>query len=327
MSILVTGGAGYIGSCAVAALKEKGYEVVVVDNLSKGHKQAVGDVKLYIGSVGDETFMHKVFTENKIDAVMHFAAFSLVGESMLHPYEYYNNNVAQSMHLFHSMIEHGVKNVVFSSTAATYGEPEENPISEETPQHPINTYGQTKLAIEDMLKWFGVAYGLNSMSLRYFNVAGAHPSGNIGEDHNPETHLIPIILQVALGKREKLSVFGNDYPTKDGTCIRDYIHVMDLAQAHILAMEYMLKNNCSDEFNLGSGGGYSNLEILNAARKVTGCEIPSVFEDRRPGDPPVLVATSEKAERILGWHRQYGIEDIIASAFAWHKAHPNGYDE
>lgn len=327
MSILVTGGAGYIGSCTVAALKEKGYDVVVVDNLSKGHKEALQDTKLYVGSVGDESFMDRVFTENKIEAVMHFAAFSLVGESMVHPYEYYNNNVAQSMHLFHSMVEHGVKNIVFSSTAATYGEPELNPISEEAPQQPINPYGQTKLAIEKMLKWFDVAYGLNSISLRYFNVAGAHPSGDIGEDHSPETHLIPIVLQTALGKREKLSIFGGDYPTKDGTCIRDYIHVMDLAEAHILAMEYMIKNNRSNAFNLGSGGGYSNLEILNAARRVTGREIPSAIEERRPGDPPVLVASSEKAERVLGWKRQYGIDDIIASAWSWHEKHPNGYSD
>jgi len=300
MNILVTGGAGYIGSHAVRALREKGHGVVVVDNLVKGHKAAVGDAKLYVGNIGDEAFMDGVFAENKIDGVMHFAAFSLVGESMTQPYEYYNNNVCESMHLFNSMVRNGVKNIVFSSTAATFGEPEEIPISETTPQNPINTYGETKLAMEKMLKWFGVAYGLNSVCLRYFNVAGAHPSGEIGEDHKPETHLIPIVLQVANGKREKLSVFGGDYPTKDGSCIRDYIHVTDLADAHILAMEYMLKNNCSDAFNLGSGGGYSNFEILETAKRVTGRAIPSSVEPRRAGDPPVLIATSEKAERVLG---------------------------
>ena len=327
MNILVTGGAGYIGSHAVRALREKGHDVVVVDNLVKGHRAAVGDAKLYVGNIGDESFMDGVFAENKIDGVMHFAAFSLVGESMVQPYEYYNNNVAESMHLFNSMVRNGVKNIVFSSTAATFGEPEQIPISETTPQNPINTYGETKLAMEKMLKWFGVAYGLNSVCLRYFNVAGAHPSGEIGEDHSPETHLIPIVLQVANGKREKLSVFGGDYPTKDGSCIRDYIHVTDLADAHILAMEYMIKNNCSDAFNLGSGGGYSNFEILETAKKVTGRDIPSSVEPRRAGDPPVLIATSEKAERVLGWKRNYGIEDIIATAWKWHEGHPDGYGD
>ncbi len=327
MNILVTGGAGYIGSHAVRALREKGYGVVVVDNLVKGHRAAVGDAKLYVGNIGDEIFMDKVFAENKIDGVMHFAAFSLVGESMTQAYEYYNNNVAESMHLFNSMVRNGVKNIVFSSTAATFGEPEQIPISETTPQNPINTYGETKLAMEKMLKWFGVAYGLNSVCLRYFNVAGAHPSGEIGEDHSPETHLIPIVLQVANGKREKLSVFGGDYPTKDGSCIRDYIHVTDLADAHILAMEYMIENNCSDAFNLGSGGGYSNFEILETAKRVTGRDIPSGVEPRRAGDPPVLIATSEKAEKVLGWKRNYGIEDIIATAWKWHEGHPDGYND
>ncbi len=325
MNILVTGGAGYIGSHAVAALKEKGYGVVVVDNLVKGHADAVKGTKLYVGDIGNGELMDKIFSENKIDGVMHFSAFSLVGESMEKPYEYYNNNVCQSMNLFYSMVKHDVKNIVFSSTAATFGEPDEIPISETTPQNPINTYGETKLAMEKMLKWFGVAYGINSICLRYFNVAGAHPSGDIGEDHRPETHLIPIVLQVAAGKREKLSVFGGDYPTKDGTCVRDYIHVSDLAQAHILAMEYMIKNNCSDSFNLGSGGGYSNLEILNAAREVTGKPIPASINERRPGDPPVLIASSEKAERVLGWKREYGIKEIIATAWKWHSTHPQGY--
>lgn len=327
MNILVTGGAGYIGSHAVRALREKGHDVVVVDNLVKGHRAAVGDAKLYVGNIGDEAFMDSVFAENKIDGVMHFAAFSLVGESMVQPYEYYNNNVTESMHLFNSMVRNGVKNIVFSSTAATFGEPEQIPISETTPQNPINTYGETKLAMEKMLKWFGVAYGLNSVCLRYFNVAGAHPSGEIGEDHSPETHLIPIVLQVANGKREKLSVFGGDYPTKDGSCIRDYIHVTDLADAHILAMEYMIKNNCSDAFNLGSGGGYSNFEILETAKRVTGRDIPSSVEPRRAGDPPVLIAASEKAEKVLGWKRNYGIEDIIATAWKWHEGHPDGYND
>lgn len=326
MTILVTGGAGYIGSHCSAILKENGYDVVVVDNLSKGHAEAVSGIKLYTGSIGDGALMDRVFNENNIDGVMHFAAFSLVCESMQKPYEYYRNNVGESMSLFNSIIEHGVKYVVFSSTAATYGQPDTSPIKETDLQNPINTYGETKLAIEKMLKWFGVAYGLKSVCLRYFNVAGAHKSGEIGEAHNPETHLIPIILEVANGKREKLKVFGNDYPTPDGTCVRDYIHVVDLIDAHIKAFEYMTRTDESNAFNLGSGGGYSNLEILNTARDVTGHNIPAEIAERRPGDPPELIASSEKAETILGWKRKYGIEDIITSAWKWHSSHPNGYN-
>lgn len=325
MTILVTGGAGYIGSHCCAILKENGFDVIAVDNLSKGHAEAV-EGKLYIGNIGDELFMDTVFTENNIDGVMHFAAYSLVGESMEKPYEYYRNNVGESISLLNSMIKHGVKYVVFSSTAATYGQPEISPITEISLQNPINTYGETKLAIEKMLKWFGIAYGLKSVCLRYFNVAGAHISGNIGEAHKPETHLIPIILEVANGKREKLKIYGNDYPTPDGTCIRDYIHVSDLIDAHIKAFEYMKNTEKSDFFNLGSGGGYSNLEILNTARYVTGHAIPDEITERRPGDPPELIASSEKAEKILGWTRKYGIEDIIASAWKWHMTHPNGYN-
>lgn len=325
MTILVTGGAGYIGSHCCAILKENGFDVIAVDNLSKGHAEAV-EGKLYIGNIGDELFMDRVFIENKIDGVMHFAAFSLVGESMEKPYEYYRNNVGESMSLLNSMIKHDVKYVVFSSTAATYGQPEISPITENSLQNPINTYGETKLAIEKMLKWFGIAYGLKSVCLRYFNVAGAHMSGNIGEAHKPETHLIPIILEVANGKREKLKIYGNNYPTPDGTCIRDYIHVSDLIDAHIKAFEYMKNTDKSESFNLGSGGGYSNLEILNTARSVTGHAIPAEITERRPGDPPELIASSEKAEKTLGWIRKYGIDDIIASAWKWHMTHPNGYN-
>lgn len=327
MTILVTGGAGYIGSHCTAILLEKGYDVVVVDNLVKGHKEAVPGAKLYVGSIGDEALMDRVLTENKIDGVMHFAAFSLVGESMKMPYEYYRNNVGESMSLFHSLVKHGVLNIVFSSTAATYGQPPVDLITEETPNAPINTYGETKLAIEKMLKWFHTAYGLNYTALRYFNVAGAYPDGHIGEAHDPETHLIPIVLQVANGKRERMKVFGGDYPTPDGTCIRDYIHVCDLIEAHILALDRMLKTGECGIFNLGSGGGYSNHEIIETARKVTGHAIPADIEERRPGDPPILVASSEKAEATLGWKRKYGIEDIIAHAWKWHSTHPNGYEK
>lgn len=324
-TVLVSGGAGYIGSHCCAALREKGYNVVVADNMIKGHPEAVNGFKLYTGNVGDPDFMDRVFNENKIDCVMHFAAYSLVGESMVKPYEYYQNNVGCTLSLLNSMKKHGVKKIVFSSTAATFGQPETSPITEETPQNPINTYGETKLAIEKMLKWFGQAYGINSVCLRYFNVAGAHESGNIGEAHNPETHLIPIILEVAAGVRDRLKIFGDDYPTPDGTCIRDYIHVMDLADAHIKAYEYMKETGKSDAFNLGSGGGYSNMQILEAARRITGKEIPADITARRAGDPPVLIASSKKAEELLGWQRKYGIDDIIATAWKWHSTHPFGY--
>ena len=319
MQVLVTGGAGYIGSHAVKVLLEKGYEVVVVDNLATGHKEAVDEkAKLYIGDISDETFMHQVFTENDIKGVIHFAAFSLVGESMTNPYKYYENNVSKTNHLLKSMIEHNVKNLVFSSTAATYGEPEKTPIEETDPQVPTNVYGQTKLAMEHMIKWYGSAHGLNSVALRYFNVAGAIENGSIGEAHNPETHLIPIILQVANNKREKISVFGNDYPTKDGTCIRDYIHVLDLSDAHVLALEYLLKGNPSDNFNLGSGEGFSVLEMIEAARRVTGHPIPTVIAERRAGDPAVLIASSSKAKKVLGWKPvRENIEVMIRDAWCW----------
>ena len=328
MTILITGGAGYIGSHATAIFREKGYDVVVVDDLSKGHRAAVAEgAKLYVGNIADKAFMDTVLCENSVDAVIHFAAYSLVGESMQKPYEYYKNNVAGSMELFESLVRHGVKNIVFSSTAATYGQPEDGIITEKTPNSPINTYGETKLAIEKMLKWYNSAYGLNYTALRYFNVAGAYPDGHIGEDHHPETHLIPIVLQCAAGKRDRMKIFGGDYPTKDGTCVRDYIHVCDLISAHELALRHMLETGECGIYNLGTGGGYSNLEIVETARKVTGAAIPTDIVDRRPGDPPTLVASSEKAETVLGWQRKYGIEDIISHAWKWHSSHPDGYGD
>ncbi|MCL2517833.1 MAG: UDP-glucose 4-epimerase GalE [Oscillospiraceae bacterium] len=323
--ILITGGAGYIGSHCARILADEGYEVVIIDNLVKGHIQAIKDFKHYIGNIGDEDLVAKILSENKIDGVMHFAAYSLVGESMKMPYEYYSNNVGQTMSFLHSLIKQGVNNIVFSSTAAVYGQSDVSPITEEVVLAPINTYGETKLTVEKMLKWFNIAYGLNYTSLRYFNVAGAYETGEIGEDHNPETHLIPVVLNVALRKSDKLKIFGGDYPTPDGTCIRDYIHVVDLIYAHIKAYEYMSAVNTSDIFNLGSGGGYSNLEILNTARKITNCEIPADVEPRRPGDPPILIAASKKAEDILNWKRKYDINDIIATAWKWKKSHPDGY--
>lgn len=325
-TILVTGGAGYIGSHCARILTDEGYNVVVIDNLVKGHREAVKDFKFYNGNIGDASLLDTILTENKIDGVVHFAAYSIVPESMKQPFDYYYNNVYESMMLFNSLVKHNVKNVVFSSTAATYGSCGIDYISEAVPTNPVNTYGETKLSIEKMLRWFNVAYGLNHICLRYFNVAGSYHTGEIGEDHNPETHLIPLVLKVANGQSESIKIFGNDYPTPDGTCIRDYIHVSDLIQAHIKALKYTMATNESDVFNLGSGSGSSNLEIVNMARKVTGHPIPSIFEARREGDPAILVASSKKAEEILGWQRQYDLEGIISTAWKWHSTHPNGYN-
>lgn len=327
MSILVTGGAGYIGSHCVATLIDRGIDVVVVDDLSKGHKAALKGGRFYQGSVADKDFLNEVFTEESIEAVIHFAAYSLVGESMQIPEQYFRNNVTAGLSLIETMIEHKVPYLVFSSTAATFGEPERVPIEENDRQIPTNPYGESKLIVEHMLKWCDQAHGLKYCALRYFNVAGARADGSIGEDHRPESHLIPIILQVAQGKREKLSLFGTDYPTKDGTCIRDYIHVDDLIDAHILALDYLRAGNPSTAFNLGNGQGFSNREIMEAARRVTGHPIPVSEEGRRPGDPAILIASSQKAMDVLGWRPKYtNIEDIIATAWNWHFTHPNGYD-
>ena len=328
MSILVTGGAGYIGSHCVAALIDRGVDVVVVDDLSKGHKTSLKGGRLYVGSVADKKFLQNVFEQESIEAVIHFAAFSLVGESMNIPEAYFRNNVTAGLSLIETMIEFKVPYLVFSSTAATFGEPERVPIEEHDRQVPTNPYGESKLIVEHMLKWCDQAHGLKYCALRYFNVAGARPDGSIGEDHRPETHLIPLILQVAQGKREKLSLFGTDYPTKDGTCIRDYIHVDDLIDAHILALDYLRAGNPSTAFNLGNGQGFSNREIIEAARRVTGHPIPVSEEDRRPGDPAVLIASSQKAMDVLGWAPKYtNVEDIISTAWNWHSTHPNGYDD
>ncbi|WP_141434070.1 UDP-glucose 4-epimerase GalE [Bacillus sp. 03113] len=329
MSILVCGGAGYIGSHTVSELLDKGEDVIVLDNLQKGHVHAVLDgARLVVGDLRDKDFLEKVFTENNIEAVMHFSADSLVGESVEDPLKYYDNNVYGAICLLQAMKNHNVKKIVFSSTAATYGEPKNIPILETEPTIPTNPYGETKLAIEKALKWSENAYGLKYVVLRYFNVAGAHMKGKLGEDHDPETHLIPIILQVALGKRDKLMVFGDDYDTHDGTCIRDYIHVTDLADAHILALEKLRKENTSGTYNLGNGNGFTVKEMIDAARKVTGKEIPAEIAPRRAGDPAKLVASSEKAIKELGWKPRYtSIEEMIESAWKWFLQHPNGYEE
>lgn len=327
--ILVCGGAGYIGSHAVRQLIDKGEEVIIVDNLETGHEDAIHPkAKFYNVDIRNEEELDKVFEENKIDEVIHFAANSLVGESMTNPLKYYNNNVHGTEILLKVMIKHDVKKIVFSSTAATYGEPKSIPILETDPTCPTNAYGETKLAMEKMMKWADVAHGVKFISLRYFNVAGAHASGEIGEDHNPETHLIPLILQVPLGKREFISIFGDDYDTHDGTCIRDYIHVIDLVDAHILAVEKLRAGSSSNIYNLGSGNGFTVKEMIEAARKVTGHAIPAKVCERRAGDPAKLVAASAKARKELGWKPQFeNVEAMISSAWKWHQGHPMGFEK
>lgn len=327
MNILVTGGAGYIGSHVVELLVKSGHKPIVYDNLMKGHIDAVSDdVQFVEGDIHDFTFLKHIMAEYEIDGVMHFAASSLVGESMTDPGQYYYNNVAGTMGILDAMRAVGVDYLVFSSTAAVYGEPKSVPITEEAETNPTNVYGRTKLMIEKMMVDYHNAYGLNYVALRYFNAAGASELGNIGEDHHPETHLIPLILQTALGKRDHIAIYGSDYPTEDGTCIRDYIHVMDLASAHVLAMEHLIKGGDSKSYNLGSQKGYSVREIIAAAKKVTGRDFNVLEEARREGDPAVLIASSEKIKKELNWQPEHSsIEDIIASAWRWHSGHPDGF--
>lgn len=328
MSVLVCGGAGYIGSHTVSDLLDRGEDVVVADNLQKGHKKAVLGGKLMIGDLRDSDFLDKVFSENTIDSVIQFAADSLVGESVEDPLKYYNNNVVSTLSLLSKMKQYGVDKIVFSSTAATYGEPQNIPIMETDPTIPTNPYGQTKLAVEKALKWCYEAYDIKYTALRYFNAAGAHISGKIGEDHNPETHLIPIILQAALGQRDSITIFGDDYNTEDGTCVRDYIHVTDLADAHILALDKMRADGKSNIYNLGNGNGFSVKEVVDITRKVTGVDIKAELGERRPGDPAILVASSEKAKKELNWKPKYNdLGTIIETAWKWHKENPNGFSE
>ncbi|AQM59994.1 UDP-glucose 4-epimerase GalE [Clostridium baratii] len=328
MSILVCGGAGYIGSHMVAELLENGQDVVILDNLEKGHKDALLGGKLYIGDLRDKEILNKIFTENNIEAVIDFAAYSLVGESMTEPLKYFNNNVYGTISLLEAMKEHNVKYIVFSSTAATYGEPECVPILEDSKTIPTNAYGESKLLVEKILNWCDKAYGIKYTTLRYFNAAGAHINGKIGEDHAPETHLIPLILNVALGKRDEILIFGDDYDTKDGSCIRDYIHVSDLASAHSLALKRLINGGESRIYNLGNGTGFSVKEMIDIARKVTGHEIPAKVAPRRAGDPAILIASSEKAMKELNWKPKFNsVETIIETAWNWHKNHPNGYEK
>lgn len=328
MKVLVAGGAGYIGSQVTLDLARHGHQPVVFDNLSKGHRSAVKAGRLVEGDLHDYELVKKVLIEEKIEAVIHLAAFSLVGESVQDPGKYFHNNISNGIILLDAMRACGVKYFVLSSTAAVYGEPEQTPITEDHPKKPTNPYGFSKLTLEGILEAYDRAYGLRYISLRYFNAAGADPEGEIGEDHRPESHLIPIILQAALGLRNEIQLFGTDYPTPDGTCIRDYIHVADLSQAHLLALEALLGGAPSNIYNLGNGQGYSNREVIETARRITNQPIRVSEAPRRPGDPAILVASSDRIKRDLGWKPKYpALEEIIATAWQWHRLHPNGFQE
>ena len=329
MAILVCGGAGYIGSHAVHQLIARGEEVVIVDNLQTGHRGALHPQAVFCeGDIRDAAALDRIFTERSIEAVIHFAANSLVGESMEQPLLYFNNNVYGMQVLLEGMVRRGVDKIVFSSTAAVYGEPNRVPIHEDDETNPTNTYGETKLTMEKMMKWVSRADGVRYVSLRYFNAAGALPDGSIGEDHKTETHLIPLILQVPTGRRSHITIYGDDYPTPDGTCLRDYIHVVDLADAHMRALDYLRRGGESDIFNLGSGSGFSVKEMIAAAEKATGKAIAVEIGARRAGDPAQLIASSEKARTVLGWQPQFtDVEEVIGTAWRWHAAHPHGYED
>lgn len=319
-TILIAGGAGYIGAHVNRCLAEAGHATLVLDNLCLWHRESVQWGRLVTGDAGDATLLDRIFREQKVDAVIHLCAFSQVGESVLQPGKYYRNNVAVTLNLLEAMAKHGVKRFLFSSTCAIFGEPDVIPMHEELPQAPINPYGRSKRMVEEILADYGAACGLQSVCLRYFNAAGAHPDGRIGEDHDPETHLIPLVLDAALGRRPEIKIFGEDYPTPDGTCVRDYIHVCDLAEAHRLALDWMAGHEGSERFNLGNGLGYSVKQVIETARRVTDRPIPAVSAPRRPGDPPTLVGASDKARRVLGWQPQYAdLETIIETAWNWHR--------
>jgi UDP-glucose-4-epimerase GalE len=326
MNILVVGGAGYIGSHMCKYLAQNGHTPIVLDNLVYGHREAVKWGPFIEGAMENRDILDSIFTQYEIEAVMHFAAFAYVGESVTEPGKYYDNNVAATISLLEGMRKHNVLKFIFSSTCATYGEPVEIPITESHPQKPINPYGRSKVMVEQILDDYQSAYGLNSISLRYFNAAGADPDGEIGEDHNPETHLIPLVLQTAIGIKDEITVFGDDYQTEDGTCIRDYIHVTDLSQAHLLALENLMNNSPGVKYNLGNGDGVSVNNVIHAAREITGEKIPSKMSGRRPGDPAILIGSSEKAITELGWKPQFAdLKSILETAWRWHKNNPYGY--
>lgn len=328
MAILVCGGAGYIGSHMVAELLAQNKEVIILDNFEKGHEDAILGGKIYKGDLRDKNILDKIFTENHVEAVIDFAAYSLVGESMVEPLKYFNNNVSGTISLLEAMKKYGVKYIVFSSTAATYGEPENTPILENDKTIPTNAYGESKLLVEKILKWCDTCYGIKFTVLRYFNAAGAHINGKIGEDHSPETHLIPLILQVALNKRDEIMIFGDDYKTKDGTCVRDYIHVSDLASAHLLALNRLIDGGESRIYNLGNGTGFTVKEVIEVARRVTNHPIPAKIAPRRAGDPAILIASSDKAISELNWKPKFNsLETIIETAWKWHSSHIDGYSK
>jgi UDP-glucose-4-epimerase GalE len=325
-NLLICGGAGYIGSHCSMLLRDAGYNCILYDNLSEGHRQAVGGFPLVVGELADTVLLADTMRKYNIGGVMHFAAFALVGVSMREPIEYYRNNIGGTASLLDAMRQTDVKRIVFSSTCATYGENVPVPITEEIPQNPCNPYGESKLAVEKLLRRCDDAYGIKSVSLRYFNAAGAAPDGSIGEDHRLETHLIPLVLREALTNEGKLQVFGTDYPTKDGSPVRDYIHVLDLAAAHLQALRHLENGGGTDFFNLGTGAGASVLEVIEVARQVTGIDIRYVKSDRRAGDPPALVASAEKAKNVLGWIPEHSdLRTIITDAWTWHRSHPNGF--
>ncbi|MBF0226002.1 MAG: UDP-glucose 4-epimerase GalE [Desulfobacterales bacterium] len=328
MNILVVGGAGYIGSHMCKYLSKHNFKPIVLDNLCCGHKESVKWGPFIEGSIEDSTLVDNIFSNYKISAVMHFAAFCYVGESVTEPLKYYQNNVSATINLLESMMKHNILNFIFSSSCATYGEPKKLPIEETEEQNPINPYGKTKLMVEHILKDFEKAYGMKHFCLRYFNAAGADPDGMLGEDHRPETHLIPIAIQAALGRRELVNIYGNNYETKDGTCVRDYIHVEDLAQAHLLALKKILEGEPSGHYNLGNGDGFSVKEIIDIVSKTSGKKIKTIISEKRPGDPAVLVGSNKKAISDLGWNPQYtDIKKIIETAWKWHQANPNGYSK
>jgi UDP-glucose 4-epimerase len=325
-TVLVTGGAGYIGSHTVRSLSAAGYDLIVYDSLEKGHPAAVANCRVVVGDLADGLKLDRVFREFPVEAVVHFAAFIEAGESVREPAKYFRNNTAGTLSLLEAMVRNEVRQMVFSSTAAVYGEPERVPIHEADRKAPTNPYGRSKLMIEEMLDAFEGAYNLRSISLRYFNAAGAAPDGLLGEDHHPETHLIPLVLQVALGQRENIGIFGTDYPTRDGTCVRDYIHVSDLADAHVLGLERLKAGERRNAYNLGNGSGFTVREVIEVARKVTGAAIPATEQPRRPGDPAQLVASAERARQELDWSpRHADLETIVATAWNWKRAHPEGY--
>jgi len=327
-NVLVVGGAGYIGSYMCKYLSKNGYAPVILDNFSRGHRMAVRYGKLYEGNINNDGLLAKIFTENKIAAVMHFAAYCYVGESVTAPDIYYKNNVSATLNLLEAMVKNNVNAFIFSSTCATYGNPIDVPIFEDHPQHPINPYGRSKLMVEKILKDFSQAFDLKYVCLRYFNAAGADPEEELGEDHRPETHLIPLVLQTALGMRDQVEIFGNDYPTHDGTCIRDYIHTDDLAQAHLLAMERIMGGFSGDMYNLGNGKGYSVNDVIEKASEITKTSIKTKVVNRRQGDPAILVSASQKAIEELGWRPKYHeLDAIIETAWKWHKKNPKGYEE